>query len=159
MLGAIDRYAPETPRHRLVLAVVLAVSAVLAFGDALHVITFPMYQLGLPDAAWADVAVFVLGAALVVVTYRLVQTSLDATAPGSTDAVPKPTADGAGKYDERNPEQIVKARYARGELTDDQLENMLARLEDFEQDDGEDYTGPRDFAENHRLDDRQTLID
>lgn len=161
MLESIDRHAPADVRHRFVLAVVLAVTATLAFGDALGFITFPIYQLGFPDAAWADALVFLFGIGLVAVTYRLVQAAVGGTASGGAPGLggPKATADGAGEYDDRDPDQIVKARYARGELDDEQFERMLNRLEGYEDSEDDDYVSAADFAENYGLDDRQTVID
>lgn len=159
MLESIDRHAPDHPRHRFALAVVLAVTAVLAFGDAFGFITFPVYQLGLPDAAWADFAVFVFGVLLAAVTYRLVQTAVEGSTFGVPGGTPTATADGAGQYDDRDPVHIVKARYARGELDDEEYETMLSRLDGYEDSDADEYTSARDFAENYGLDDRQTVID
>lgn len=157
MFETIDRYAPGEPKQRLAAAVVAAVVGILALGDALNVIYFPMYQLGLPDAAWANAIVLLFGLALLVVTYRLVELSVGEADP----AVPNPpTADGG--YDERDPEQILAARYARGELDDDQFERMKAHLRDFDDPDDattERYDTRQDFAENHELRDRETIID
>lgn len=157
MLEAIDRHAPADPMHRLAAAVVAAVVGILAVGDALNVILFPMYQLGLPDSAFANVLVFLLGAALLVVTYRLVELSVDDAGVGAPTDVP--ATDGPDQYDDRDPEQILEARYARGELTDDQFEQMRSRLADYDVSDEAEYERAQDFAENHELNDRQTLID
>jgi uncharacterized membrane protein len=156
MLETIDRHAPADPMQRLGLAVVAAVFGVLAVGDATNFITFPVYQLGLPDTALANFLVFLLGAALLVVTYRLVELSVGDTAP---DVGGVPTTDGAGQYDDRDPEHILKNRYARGELTDEQFERMRSQLGDYDMSDDQEAEHARDFAENHELDDRQTLID
>lgn len=160
MFEAIDRHAPEDPTHRLAVAVVAAVVGILAVGDALNVIYFPMYQLGLPDAAWANFLVFVFGVGLMVVTYRLVQLSVGEVDP----TVTPPAADGG--FDDRDPEQILKTRFARGELDEDEFERMKTLLDDFEGSDGSPsgsptggYDSPQDFAENHELHDRETIID
>jgi len=157
MLETIDRYAPGDPTQRLATAVVAAVTGILAVGDALNVIYFPMFQLGLPDSALANLLVFALGVALLVVTYRLVELSVGEGDP----LVTKPRAADGG-YDDRDPEQILEARYARGELDEEELERMRIRLSDFEESGGatsEDYDDARDFAENHELHDRETVID
>lgn len=156
MLGTIDRHAPADPMQRIGVAVLAAVVGILAVGDALNVIVFPMYQLGLPDAAWADLVVFLFGVAMLVVTYRLVELSVGDTPPAPGGV---PTTDGTGQYDERDPEHILKARYARGELSDDQFERMRSQLADYDMSDDAEADHARDFAENHELDDRQTLID
>jgi uncharacterized membrane protein len=157
MLETIDRYAPGDPTQRLAVAVVAAVTGILAVGDALNVIYFPMFQLGLPDSALANLLVLVFGVALLVVTYRLVELSVG---DGHT-LVTRPTAADGG-YDDRDPGQILEARYARGELDDEQFERMRIRLSDFEKSGGateENYADARDFAENHELHDRETVID
>lgn len=139
---------------------------ILALGDALNVIFFPMYQLGLPNTWWANAVVFALGVGLLVVTYRLFQVSV-----GDVQGSPPtpPAADGG--YDDRDPEQILKARFARGELSGAEFEEMKAHLAEFG---GESATGgstdaagsptrrydsAREFAENHELHDRETIID
>jgi uncharacterized membrane protein len=166
MFEAIDRHAPEDPTHRLVAGVAAAVVGILAVGDALNVIYFPMYQLGLPDAAWANFIVLVFGVTLMVVTYRLVQTSVGEVESGVATT---PAADGG--YDDRDPEQILETRFARGELSEDEFEEMKAHLADFG--DGSatggstdaggsptrSYDSPQEFAENHELHDRETIID
>jgi len=157
MFEAIDRYAPGEPKQRLAAAVVAAVVGILALGDATDMIAFPTYQLGLPDAAWANAIVFAFGVALLVVGYRFVEVSLGEVEPAV--AAP-PTPDGG--FDERDPERILAARYARGELDDDQFERMKVHLRDFDDPDDsttEEYDTRTDFAENHELRDRETIID
>mgnify|MGYP000073689131 CR=1 FL=1 len=157
MLETIDRYAPGDPTQRLATAVVAAVTGILAVGDALNVIYFPMFQLGLPDSALANLLVFAFGVGLLVVTYRLVELSVGDGDP----LVTKPKAADGG-YDDRDPEQILEARYARGELDEEEFERMRIRLSDFEESGGatsDDYDDARDFAENHELHDRETVID
>ncbi|MFB6150165.1 MAG: SHOCT domain-containing protein [Haloarculaceae archaeon] len=156
MWETIDRHAPRNTAHRVYVAVAAGVVGVLALGDALHVITFPMYTLGLPDSPPADFAVFLLGVGLFAVTYRLLRVSV---AQESTDSAGKPAADGTGEYDDRDPEQILEARYARGELTDDEFEHMRSRLEDYDTTDDAEYRDAQEFAENHELDDRETVIE
>ena len=166
MFEAIDRYAPEDPTHRLGAAVVAAVVGILAVGDALNVIYFPMYQLGLPDAAWANFLVLVFGVGLLVVTYRLVGTSVGEV---DTGAVTTPRAADGG-YDDRDPEQILQARFARGELSEAEFAEMKAHIADFDDGTAEaatkaggspttGYDSPQAFAENHELHDRETIID
>lgn len=157
MLETIDRYAPGDPTQRLAVAVVAAVTGILAVGDALNVIYFPMFQLGLPDSALANALVFALGAALLVVTYRLVELSVGDDEP----LVARPAAADGG-YDDRDPEQILETRYARGELDEEEFERMRIRLSDFEESGGataENYDDAADFAQNHELHDRETVID
>lgn len=157
MFESIDRHAPADPTHRLAVAVVAAVVGILAIGDALNVIVFPMYQLGLPDTAAANFVVFVLGAALLVTTYRLVQLSVDDPALGA----PGPVAGAVdeGGFDDRDPVQIVETRYARGELTEAEFDRMRAHLEGYDMSDDEELAHAKDFAENHELNNRETLID
>jgi len=157
MWETIDSYAPGDPTHRLATAVVAAVTGILAVGDALNVIYFPMFQLGLPNSALVNLLVFVLGVALLVVTYRLVELSVGDGDP----LVTRPRAADGG-YDDRDPEQILETRYARGELDEEQFERMRIQLSDFERSNGatnEEYDDAQDFAENHELHDRETVID
>jgi len=157
MLETIDRYAPGDPRQRLAVAVVAAVTGILAVGDALNVIYFPMFQLGLPNSALANLLVLTLGIALLVVTYRFVELNV-----GDGDPLVTRSRAADGGYDDREPEQILEARYARGELDEEQFERMRLQLSDFERSNGatnEAYDDARDFAENHELHDRETVID
>lgn len=157
MFETIDRHAPADATHRLAVAVLAAVAGILAIGDALNVIYFPMFQLGLPDTPLANMVVLLLGAALLVTTYRLVQLSIDDPALGAPGLV-QSTAD-AGGFDDREPEQILKARYARGELDESEFETMLAHLDGYDVSDDDEFADARDYAENHELNQRQTLVD
>lgn len=157
MRGIVETHAPAEPAHRLAVAVAAAVVGILAVGDALNVVYFPMYQLGLPDTALANTVVFLFGATLLVVTYRLVHLSIDSSALGASDAMP--ATDGAGAYDDRDPEQILETRYARGELTEGEFDQMRATLGDYDADDEDGYDDARDFAENHELSTRETVIE
>jgi len=83
-----------------------------------------MYQLGLPDAAWANAIVFTFGVVLLVVTYRFVVLGVGEAEPAV--AAP-PTPDGG--FDERDDPTTER------------------------------YDTRKDFAENHELRDRETIID
>ena len=157
MLQMITRRALGRAGSRFAVAVTATVVGVLAVGDALGVIRFPLYQLGLPNTAVANTAVLLLGVALLAGAYRLVGPGVGL--PASSRSGKKPATDGAGEYDDRDPEQILRARYARGELTDAEFETMRSRLADYDMEDDTEAEHAREFAENHTVDDRQTIID
>lgn len=157
MRGIVKTHAPEKQMHRLAVAVVAAVVGILAIGDALNVIYFPMYQLGLPDTALANTVVFVLGSALLLVGYRLVRLSIGSQVPGTAGQTA--AIGGSGELDDRDPGQILETRYARGELTEAEFEEMRATLGDYDMGDDDEYEEAQQFAEHHELNDRETVIE
>lgn len=126
MLEGMGEYAPEKASHRLLTGYVLAIVGILAVGDGLNVIWFPMYTLGLPDSNAANAAVTLFGAGAFVAAYRLVRSAVgDESALGGAGAA-HVDGDAAG---DRDPVEVLELRYARGEISDSEYERRRATLE------------------------------
>jgi|GEM_PF-1374518 len=118
-------HLPGSSTHRLGIAYALAVVGILAVGDGLNVIYFPMYQLGLPDTTLSNTLVTVGGLALFVGAYRLATSAVaDSDGAESTDT----GGTSAGTDIDPDPVEILRARYARGELSDAAFDRKLDRL-------------------------------
>jgi uncharacterized membrane protein len=155
MPDRLGEILPDRPSHRLLVAYALAITGILAVGDGLNVVQFPMYQLGLPDTTLANAVVALGGVAVFVGAYRLAMDTVDESsdADGDTD-----------EYGEHDPVQIVKERYARGELSDEEFQRKLDRLEDsddvaFDPDDKQTLIEETGISDDSGLVDRQTTID
>jgi len=158
MPGRLGEHLPDGSTHRVGLAYGLALVGILAVGDGLNVIYFPMYQLGLPDTTLANTLVTVGGIGLFVAAYRLATSAVNGSEGsdqgGETGAVDDP-ADG-------DPVAILKRRYARGEVSDAEFERKLDRLEasdevDFDPSDRQTVVKDTGFEESGLVDQQTTI--
>lgn len=153
----MGEHAPEDPSHRMLVSYVLAVVGILAVGDGLNVIWFPLYTLGLPDSATANTLVVLFGVGLFVAAYRLARSANgggQSAAVGDADA---PLADGS-TYGDRTPKEVLELRYAEGALSDDEF---AARKSMLQGDSGESDATARQtqIKQANGLTDRETTIE
>lgn len=156
MLERLGEYAPDAPSHRLLVGCGFAVAGVLAVGDGLRVVRFPLYTLGLPDTLLADAAVTALGLGLFVAAARLVRSAIDEDAQG-TDRADAPLADG-GTTDAGDPLAVLERRYARGEIGADEFERRKATLDGSDRD-GDPADRQTQITQQHGLADREATIE
>jgi len=155
MWDRLGEILPDQSSHRLLVAYALAITGILAVGDGLNVVQFPMYQLGLPDTTLANAAVALGGVVVFIGAYRLAMDTVEESSDGDV---------GAAEYGENDPVQIVKERYARGELSDEEFQRKLDRLEDsddvaFDPDDRQTLIEETGINDDSGLVDRQTAIE
>jgi hypothetical protein len=159
MPDRLGEYLPDSSTHRLEIAYALAIVGILAVGDGLNVIYFPMYQLGLPDTTLANTLVTVGGIGLFVGAYRLAASAV--TGPEGTASSDE--TGGVGTTADGDPVAILKRRYALGEVSDAEFERKLDRLEasdevDFDPSDRQTVVEDTGFEESGLVD-RQTAIE
>jgi uncharacterized membrane protein len=169
MWDRLEEVLPENSSHRLLTAYGLAIVGILAVGDGLNLIYFPTVTLGLPDSTFANTLIALGGVLVFVTAYRIAMTTVEQGETTLEDVVKNDAVDAAedGDYQilpsDDGPVQILKKRYARGEVSDEEFRRKLERLEesesvDFDSSDRETLIEESDLA-NSGLTDRQTAIE
>jgi len=148
MLERLGEIVPVRESHRLLTGYALALVGILAVGDGLRVIRFPLYTLGLPDTAAADAVVVVLGAGASAAAYRLARSTVGSGSEPVGDAA---LADG-GDDTAGDPVEVLELRYARGEIDDTEYERRLEGL-------GADAGGADPTGRETAIADRDGLVD
>ncbi len=125
MWDPVDRYAPNGPLGRVLLASVFWI-----FGIVLAAATVGGSLVAL--AMSTPFAIVLLWLSVSLGWSGLKGGNTDRSAERRTDSTRDATVDVADPNELDDPLHIVKARYARGELTDEEFERRLLRLLDVE---------------------------